>query len=438
MFKKKYLLFLLILIVVILLIIFWPVQKVISPQPGHLSTDEIIGQEISLVRVGMFHKKTNFGFVNVPFLKQKENLKFLNVVVDLNNDQKFAAYPVGEQTQPEWVVQNMPVRLAAGENSFAFFFPDQTVRDNLPPAGLRLRAVLTAQPLSADKWDGTVPVQAISQEVKVRVGFEDIGDLQSPASGKDGAVNFLDNDGYINFNFIPRAKAQVKIIDEFHGDVPDIDQKRNECAPTSAANSLIWLARKYKFEKKLPKQDVLIQELKKDMDWNEGIAPADFLPGKEKITKRRKLPLVNHKIGEFNGENTFEAMAKELHKGQDVEMRIQYKDARGRNIGGHWVTVVGVERLTTGAELVEIHDPLSPGPAKLQIYRLDKAVYGHRLANYPYGPAYISFAVAESYVAPPPAESVTPSTPKSPPVGPQTPPLPKEEPPASPPAWTSR
>ena len=420
--KRNYIILGLVLVVLAVGAFFWAKNKP-TPEPLPMSqewsTDEgeaqewtgPIGRSIAMVRVGMFGEKTDFGFVKVPITDKESDMKYLNVAADLNGDGEFAAYRTGEKTQVEWLVQNMPVRFLGEAIAYAFFFPDKSADDRLTTDGALVRAVLTSEPLETDEWDGTVPTAAYGKEKNVKLAFEDVGDLQEYNPERDTGWGGFDNDGY-GF-FIKAAQAEGKTVNEFNIGVPDIDQKRNECAPTSAANSLIWLAKKYKFEDKMPSQAELIEELKNDMDWDQGIAPNDFLPGKEKITKRRKLPLVNHKIGQFNGQKTFEQMAEELAKGQDVEMRIQYKDARGRAIGGHWVTVVGVESFRSGTQHIQIHDPLSPGPAKLQIYRLDpKAEHGIRIVNYPYGRAYVSFAIAESYFPPEKPETGTPPPPK--------------------------
>lgn len=408
----------------------------------------IIGDDIDLVRVGMFGQKADFGFVKVPFLTESDTLKFLNVAVDLNNDQSFAIYEVNGQTQPEWLVQNMPVKFIDGENSFSFFFPDKTVDDAIPAEGLVLRAVLSRDLINVSDWDGSIPQETDSKDIRIKIiAFEDVGDLLSPAPGKIGNFGFLYSDGYINF--IEPAFAATDTVDVFHPNVPDINQKKNECVPTSAANSLLWLAKKFEFEDKLPSQDELIGELKNDMNWQAGgIVPEDFLKGKEKITERRKLPLINHEVGQLDGSTTFDKIAEELKKEQDVEMVIQFKDADGKTIGGHCVTVVGVMRLPSGTEIIHIHDPGTPGPALMEAYRLDKTDMGVRIVNYPYGRAYVSFAVSESYVKPvPPAPAFpippAPETPVTPePVTPkpeeETPVIPEPETPAPlPPAETS-
>jgi len=382
----------------------------------------IIGDGIDLVRVGMFGQKADFGFVKVPFLKESDTLKFLNVAVDLNNDQNFATYKVNDQTQPEWLVQNMPVKFIDGENSFSFFFPDKTVDDAIPAGGLILRAVLSRDLINVSDWDGSVPQETDSKDIRIKIIiFEDVGDLLSPAPGKIGNFGFLYSDGYINF--IEPAFAATDTVDVFHPNVPDINQKKNECAPTSAANSLLWLAKKFKFEDKLPSQGELIEELKNDMNWQaDGIDSEDFLKGKEKITERRKFPLINHEVGKSDGSTTFDKMAEELKKEQDVEMMILFKDANGKTIGGHCVTVVGVMRLPSGTEIIHVHDPGTPGPASMEAYRLDKTDMGVRIVNYPYGRAYISFAVSESYVKPVPPAPAFPIPP-----APETPVTPEPE-----------
>lgn len=404
--KNKILIIAVAVIIIIVALVIW--------YGGRLTPQIIIGEEIDLERVGMFGKQTEFGFVNVPFVQKSEDLKFLNVVVDLNNDQKFVAYEANGKEQPEWLVQNMPARFIDAKNSFSFFFPDKTVDGKVPANGLALRAVLSKDAIADRNWDGVESRDAAVRNVRVKITFNDVGNLQSPAPGKDGGFGFLYSDGYSNFFNL--ALAQVEEINIFNPDVPDIDQGENECAPTSAANSLIWLAKKFEFEDKLPATPAeLIGELKIDMNWANGINPNDFLPGKEAITQRRSLPLVNHSIGNFNGTGTFEAMAEELKRGQDVEMRIQYKDEAGNPTNGHWVTIVGLERMENGTMIIDVNDPLSqPGPS-LNRYRLDNTPQGIRIANYPFGRAYVSFAVAESYVARTPPAATTPGPTDQPP-----------------------
>lgn len=426
-------LFLLIAVVVVVVVgiiaaVIWLPKKP-AEQKGIIG-QPVIGEQIDLVRVGMFGEKTDFGFVKVPLLEESENLKFLNVAVDLNNDQKFSAYQVAGETQPEWLIQNMPVRFIDTKNSFSFFFPDKTVDENVPIDGLLLKAVLSQNSIADADWDGRIPQKASSREIKiVSIVFEDVGDLQSPAEGKDGSFGFFYSESSVNFPDEVFAQ-EADPVNVFHPDVPDIDQGTNECAPTSAANSLLWLAKKFDFEDKLPSQADLIKELKEGMNWEDGIFSGDFLPGKEKITKDRKLPLTNKKIGNSDGSGTFDAMAEELKKGEDVEMRIQYKDADGNNKGGHWVTIVGLERMSNGTRIIDVHDPLSPGPSKLQRYRLDDTDNGTQIANYPYGRAYVSFAVSESYFEPPATPVTVPL--ETPGVAPEIPEGPVTTPPEEP------
>ena len=374
------------------------------------SQGEVLGDEMDVVRVGMNGERTEFGFVKVHINGSQEDpgtdatatLRLLNVALDLNNSGTFEEYDANGQPQSEWIIRDMPVRMLDEQNSFSFFFPDKTAEDSIPSVGILMRAVITDENImgaTEQVWDGEVPQDAESKDKMVQIDFEDVGNLQSPGPGKDGSFGFLYSDGYASFAGSVYAQGAEE-INVFHPGVPDIDQGVNECAPTSAANSLLWLAEKFDFQDKLPSQAELIGELKDDMNWDNGISPNDFLPGKEAITARRGLPLVNHQLGNFNGTGTFGQMADELKKDQDVEMRIQYKDADGNNTGGHWVTVVGLEQMANGTQIIDVHDPLSPGPAKLQRYRLDNTANGIQLANYPYGRAYVSFAIAESYEEP--------------------------------------
>jgi hypothetical protein len=144
--------------------------------------------------------------------------------------------------------------------------------------------------------------------------------------------------------------------------VPDIAQKKNECGPTSAANSLIWLADNHKWKDKLGTQEDLIGDLKKWMKngtvYGEGKFPGlngnELYDGKLAYIKDKKLPLVvkgGMNDPNASGGKAFDWIKKEIEHGEDVELLVGWPTG-----GAHWVTVIGVG--VNGDRLfLEVNDP---------------------------------------------------------------------------------
>lgn len=143
--------------------------------------------------------------------------------------------------------------------------------------------------------------------------------------------------------------------------VPDIKQKKNECGPTSAANSLRWLAKKHGFNNKLPPaNDDLILDLMKAMTGSNvrpfgGLMWNQLYDGKLKYIKEKTLPLIvrgGNKDDKARGGKAFDFIKSEYDKGEDIEFLID----RPGTTTSHWVTVVGYA--VKGDKLyLDVHDP---------------------------------------------------------------------------------
>jgi len=181
-------------------------------------------------------------------------------------------------------------------------------------------------------------------------------------------------------------------------DIPGIKQGKNECAPTSVAQSLLWLQKRGKI--KLPNnitQRGLIHGLKQAMnpDWEDGTTyPGVFAsmiePGKKAVISALMLPLTVESGGSTDGTGTFDFVKKQMDKGQDVELRLRGPDPDGP---GHIVTVAGY--MDDGKkQTIFLKDPLTGGTT-VDSYQLD----GLTVKKYKYsnaGKALLGFAVAES------------------------------------------
>jgi hypothetical protein len=172
-------------------------------------------------------------------------------------------------------------------------------------------------------------------------------------SGKEGAGTFTDPGA-------APAPASVVFANNailgfvYHLGVPDLAQGRNECGPTSAANSLSWLNNTYNLG--LTQTTAQIRDVLKDgthMKTNPATGTSDpnFIAGKNQYVIDKTLPIETHVIGSIGRTPDPQAVFIELAKGQDVELSVVWTGG-----GGHWVTLVGMIQID-GAYGIWYNDP---------------------------------------------------------------------------------
>lgn len=389
-------------------------------------TRNTIGREVQMTRITYQGQRTASAFLTVPFNRDRGDYQYINVVVDLNKDGQFAAYKTNGNTQAEWLVRNMSPRVITAEgNNFGF-----QLRDAEADSRKDFATVVLLTKTSMTDWNGALVSGSASRRLLIgQIGTDELservkldpnkqGDTGPPAGSQGsapdnppavppGAGEGAGPGGGAGVGpAVPMAQQieqPAADFDVFHADVPDITQGVNECVPTSTTNSLLWLAATYHFQEKMPNSGAAtIAELKNDMSWRADsgvVTDNNFLPGKDAFIKRHGLPLATHRLGEREFDlKIMDKIAKELQLGQDVEVIFEYGkyDAQGRYTrqGGHMVTAVGARR-EGDAYYLDIHDPASPGPGILDIYKVD----GTHVIDYAYqGPfvTYIRRAIAES------------------------------------------
>lgn len=263
-----------------------------------------------------------FDFQVVSIDSAANTTGFLNVVADLDFS--------GMITSDEWIIENIPMFLDDG---------------------------LTTQPLLSVWFDpgpfdlsvGT-PYETWAtiedSEIAYMSGYLSWHYSDLPAGGMIWGEN--DPQGQVEE---PPAGGTAVLTGKFakpiRRDVRDIEQKRNECGPTSAAASLRWLAIKHDFNDKLPAaDDDLIKELMKAMTGSDarpfcGLTGNQLFDGKKKYIddKKRKLPLIvkgGNTDPNAKGGKAFDFIARELDAGEDVEFLIDWPGP-----GSHWVTAIG-------------------------------------------------------------------------------------------------
>ena len=202
---------------------------------------------------------------------------FLNAAVDLNRDSVID--PINE-----WVVQNVPMFIDDGltnQPSLSSWFDPSSFGIQ---SGLSYQSYVTIdsnEQLDAAAfatWHANVQPAALSIWGDMDPGGQ---------SGTDPAPSVA-------------ATLAGKYATPKYKDVPDIAQKFNECGPTSTANSLRWLAKKFNFNDKLPADDdTLIQDLMQAMAGNKnrpfaGLNGDQLFDGKKAYIQAKGLPLVVH------------------------------------------------------------------------------------------------------------------------------------------------
>ncbi len=186
-------------------------------------------------------------------------------------------------------------------------------------------------------------------------------------------IQFIIFIGFLIFNFPHIVNGSILTPYKIYPTMPDNSQYANDynpapehgghwggmmCGPTSAKNSMVWLAEKYPGYKKLMKKKVggswvdmthqeMIEELAKKMvpnwDWDNkdypGVTDEQFVEGKKAYVESRGYELdikwmknktLNRSWGtETTGEPTLEWIVNEINHDEDVEISTPF----------HWVTV---------------------------------------------------------------------------------------------------
>jgi hypothetical protein len=327
---------------------------------------------------------------------------YANVVIDLDRD---GLEPDADPAQGgDWWVQNFPIVISGGSPTGAVAMTF-TLGSIVPSGNYDVYASFTATPVASP----SVATMVLTPQVPF--GAHDIGTLQSGTSnGRTAggarttvarasgprcpttAVDWLVSGGRA---LVERVLGRAQAAGP-NGDVrlniPGILQGENECAPTAAAQSLLWQSDTQGLQG-VPPQDLLIDELKRAMEptWASGAYPgidfANFVPGKDTVVQDLKLPINTVSDGSPGAAGTFDFIRAQIEANADVELRIAYDSG-----GGHAVTVAGWYDDGTVQKLC-FKDPLTGGNT-VDCYDIE----GSTIASYKYGDASIDSAVAESIV----------------------------------------
>lgn len=365
------------------------------------ASGQIIGDGITLYRTTIGDKPTSQAFMYVPFKGNAEGYSVANAALDINGDGNYAAYDTPNGKQEEWVIVNDVADAVLGEATRLPFTVVDPDFGKHPMSGI---FVVSRADLPEGEWPTatakkekyTKPFQVSSVLLEARdqnrsndptgvlaTGFPsmlgvNIAQAQAPAPAP---VPATENAG-------PYAK---------HDGVPDQDQRYNECAPTGIANSFRWLGQKYGVGDRIPQEPTdLIDELKGDLDWSDGVAHANVILGKQAFIDRHQLPFEAHQIGTEHDPELIKKIRDEIARGQAVEAWLQMENASGTIVGAHLVTVAGAGFLN-GKNVITFMDPDTTSPdghGSRDVYRVNPTNY---LPTYVNGlKTFIRYAYAQS------------------------------------------
>lgn len=296
---------------------------------GNISREggKLVGETLLVTTFTSDGEPTGKTLIQVPFLASRDTSGTVSITVDTNSDGSFAP--------EEEFVAGFPVRPAADWRSGYYAVTDMPI-----VGGAR----------------GRVTIDGTDYDVTVETKVVEVGDLLDLASVTD-PENATKGWG------TTVAEATEHITEVVQEDVPDLNQRKGECAPTAAANSLISLVNKNGGEDLIPgdPQD-FIENLKRHMNWTpeNGVPPDDFVAGKNRWAAAAGVPIRTTKVGDTHGLSTIDAIRDALVNGDSVELRIKFADAAGTKLmGGHMVTVTGIQQ-ADGETYLAINDPATP------------------------------------------------------------------------------
>lgn len=336
--------------------------------------DKLIGETMLVSSFTSNGEETGKILFQVPFVRGLDAVESISIAVDTDQDGVFSA--------DENLISDFPVSAQADWRSGYY-----TMSANSIISGMKAQ----------------VTIGGIIYDITTNTKIVEVGSVFDLATVTD-PENSMKGWG------VSLAFAEGDVIEITQEGVPDLTQRKGECAPTAAANSLISLVDKNGGEDLISGDPLdFIENLKRHMNWTpeNGVAPDDFVAGKNRWAAAAGVPIRTTKVGDTHGISTIDAIRDALQNGDAVELRIKFADASGTKVvGGHMVTVVGIHQ-ADGQTYIDINDPATPDSGTETV-----EIRGNQITNYgPWeGITLLSWGFVQTWEGHPTGELLDPMT----------------------------
>ena len=281
---------------------------------------------------------TGFAFAEISFNKDAKGgtrgERYVNIFADLNRDSIFDA--------DEWIVKNEKAIIGTNyANRFSFTRPTE-----MTEGGYTLRAGLSKAKIAGA--DGLADKDSKKYEAQVKVtDIEEEFGLNVPGAS-EGLKRGV---GFVETAYAEDFDAGIS------GNIPDLTGGTMDCFAIATANNLIKMTEENGRRGDLPGSPAdIINDLKQDMQYNNGIINANFLTGKAAYVARLNLPITTREIKRPTKQDIEDAFTE----GDAVEISTtMLRSQSGQANTGHVLTGVGASG--DGGELgIAVHDPATP------------------------------------------------------------------------------
>lgn len=306
----------------------------------------ILGDDVKVVIYTLDGVPTGGASASILFTANTSSNWYAHVALDLNNDGAFQDEEVIVQNQYAFIRKDYRNNIA-----FSLDNPELAEGDSIKTSVVLTKSKLNQLFIKSDteggqSLEGTASV-VISDSTDI-LGINVEGASEDLKRGPAGVFSLTSaRDAFA------QGTPTIEVMSDL--DTPDIDQGTMECAPTSAANGITSLVGEHGDLDDLPQNTRdMIDELKNDMNFDDGVLNRNFTAGKNAFVQRHNLPITTEMIEA----PTMQQIADALSNGCAVEMSMRWvNSASGMKNTGHTVSAVGAYAEGTQNNQVAVHDP---------------------------------------------------------------------------------
>ncbi|MDP3741029.1 MAG: hypothetical protein Q8R08_01740, partial [bacterium] len=231
---------------------------------------DLLGQDVKVYSYTTNGQSTGQLSISVPFNKASDEAFVVDIAIDTDKN--------GQIAESEWQVKDAGAHLV--QNLKNNFWLTNDGKNLAPDDKVLLLVHLKKADGEAEpgKLEKTVTIEAF--EIGDKFGFDVAGAHEDIKRGIG-----------LPWPIVSEARADGEPVFR-DAMTPDLAQNHMECAAVSAANNLMSLAGENDKLDNLPQfTGDLIEELKTDLRFNNGISLANMVAGKNAFTQRHNLPI---------------------------------------------------------------------------------------------------------------------------------------------------